>query len=361
MRLHSAAALGAVLLACSGGGEDGGGGGGAAGPAWRYRIGAAGDWTDVAISADGSRVLAASDSGIVMLRSDGTAAWTAPPPADGWVTDADLSSDGTWGAVATNSTVSAIGTSGVLWTTSPDALIPTSWGAATWAGDEVAVSNAGDVVAGTSYLMRLSAASSATWISRYHSGGGVAISADGSRVALDDHTYSQIYVVDGAGGSELGAWPTNDLVHDLAMSANGTTIVAGGYAGVDVLDGTADHLWSYPAAGTTQAVAVSADGSRIVAGCGDAKVRLWNRGSSTPVWTYDQHSGGIFGVAISANGSTVASIGDWGAVSLVNAATGAPIWEYRPDAGFDTNSIDISDDGSRIAVGTMDGVLFFVR
>lgn len=353
-----------LLAACGGGGGDESGpagGGGAKTPAWSFDTGA--EVAEVAISADGSRVLVAGNGKIWLLSgATGQPIWTYTDPDDNLMDGASLSSTGTSGVVTAGGKIFSVGSGGVRWTATT---VPVPGGGFAGVGSPAAVSADGTSIVGANpHGLRYPASTATpTWHNVDCWGSAVAVSGNGGVVAVDDHYAGKVFVLNGATGATIGSSPHGGLVDSIAISQNGSTVAAASHevgGGIYAVNGaTGAALWSSNVA-RAGSVAVSADGNKIAGAFYDSKVRLYARSSSTPLWTYPQGGGAIYSVAISADGTTVAAGGDWGAVSLVSAATGAALWEYRPGTN-DAYNVAISADGGEVAVGMMGEVLLFRR
>lgn len=116
--------------------------------------------------------------------------------------------------------------------------------------------------------------------------------------------------------------------------------------------------WDSPGGDYVQGVAISADGSYVVARTEGGKIYLFNKSSSTPVWEYS--AGTVFSVDISDNGSYIVVGGD--GVLLFGSSDNMPIWENDYSYGQVISSVSISSDGSYIAAAVRyTKVLLFSR
>ncbi|MGF1566496.1 MAG: NACHT and WD repeat domain-containing protein [Nodosilinea sp.] len=149
------------------------------------------------------------------------------------------------------------------------------------------------------------------------------------------------------------------VVNSVALSADGNTIVSGGY------DGTV-RLWDrqgQPIAapfqghqGVVNSVALSTDGSTIVSGGYDGTVRLWD-GQGQPIGElFHSYEDGVSSVAFSPDGETLVS-GGGDMVRLWNRQQGQPIGEqFRVHEGW-VSSVAFSSDGETLVSGSLDGTV----
>ncbi len=101
-------------------------------------------------------------------------------------------------------------------------------------------------------------------------------------------------------------------------------------------------------------VAISADGKTIVSGGSDRTVRLWNSNGQQIGEPLKGHQGWVTSVAISADGKTIVSSGYDSTMRLWNSS-GQPIAEpLKGHQGWVT-SVAISADGKTIVIGEGDG------
>lgn len=105
--------------------------------------------------------------------------------------------------------------------------------------------------------------------------------------------------------------------------------------------------------GRVTAVAWSPDGERIVSGCEDSVVQVWDASNGNHIYIYDRHSGRVTAAIWSPAGRLVASGGWDETVQVWDAATGGNVYTYRGHS----NGVNIaawSPDGQRIASGSWD-------
>ena len=79
-------------------------------------------------------------------------------------------------------------------------------------------------------------------------------------------------------------------------------------------------------------VAISADGEYIAAGSWDRKVYLFDKDSSTPLWSYDTEDY-VYTVSISADGEYITAGSEDNKVYLFDKDSSTPLWSYETDDG----------------------------
>lgn len=192
----------------------------------------------------------------------------------------------------------------------------------------------------------------------------VAFSPDGGLVAS-------------GGGSKdktLRVWRVRDgaLLHILTHDESVNSVSFSPVQSDDVvlLSGTSSKkLWIWSAArgvelrpaleahtSTINAMAFSADGSRLATVAHDATVRLWNTADWSVGEPWQGHRGGIAGVAFAPDGLTVAS-GAWAdTVRVWRASDGQLLHTFAGYLGAITR-VALSPDGRRLAVGSYDNTV----
>lgn len=116
-------------------------------------------------------------------------------------------------------------------------------------------------------------------------------------------------------------------------------------------------FWTYKTRGSVEAVAVSRDGSTVLAGGSypDHKVYAFGSQDNTTLWTYNFTVGSINSVAVSDNGSTIVA-GGYQYVRVFGRQSNTTIWTYKSSSSI--NSVAISADGNTIVAGTDDGYVY---
>ena len=103
-------------------------------------------------------------------------------------------------------------------------------------------------------------------------------------------------------------------------------------------------------------VALSSDGTLVVAGTSDGHIGLWRVADRAPLWAVQGHKGGVWSVAFSADGRLVASGGLDGTAQLWEAGTGRQLTTLRSHPGG-VWLVALSADGRLLASGGTDGAV----
>ena len=245
-----------------------------AGAVWRTS-GPAGDWTGIASSADGLRLVAGLWNGPLYSSSDGGASWTARESVRAWRSVASSAAGNKLVAVVFSGQIYTSTDSGANWTARDSAR---NW-------FSVASSSDGSKLIASVYGGQLytSADSGVTWTARESNRNwrGVATSADGTKlVALV--IFGQAYTSSDAGAS----WTARDSNREweaVASSADGSRLIAVVRGGGQVqTSADAGLTWTARVADSGwRSVASSADGGRLCAGSAVGQVRCSVSGRST--------------------------------------------------------------------------------
>lgn len=133
-------------------------------------------------------------------------------------------------------------------------------------------------------------------------------------------------------------------VSSVAITHDGSTIVASAGSTVYLLDQRGSVLWQNSVGSSVNGVGISPEGSRI--GVAADKLYLYNRDGDL-LWTVK--TGFIYrSVDLSSNGAYVATGCDNGAVYIFDRNK-KQLWDY--DMGTDSYGLAISENGRRIAIG----------
>jgi WD40 repeat protein/transcriptional regulator with XRE-family HTH domain len=145
----------------------------------------------------------------------------------------------------------------------------------------------------------------------------------------------------------------------VALSADGSHVVAATSAGEVYLWRLADRTLLAILSGHDGAVwgvALSPDGRLVASGGFDGTVRLWDSATGQAVSTLRGHTGGVNGVALSADGRVVASGGYDATVRLWDATTGRLLVTLAGHSAG-VNGVALSGDGRIVVSGSWDGTV----
>ncbi len=173
----------------------------------------------------------------------------------------------------------------------------------------------------------------------------VAFSADGLDVvaANSDHQLRMWDLASGKLVAEYGAYKS--VIHTLAFSRDGHTLVLGGDGGAVVLN---FRRFTLPAPHALDSLAFSADGRLIATASTDGTISLWNTVSRWRTRVLAGHRGTVRSVAFSPDSRLLASGGDDGYVRLWNPPSGRLI-AALPARGASAEGVAVSPDGATIA------------
>lgn len=189
------------------------------------------------------------------------------------------------------------------------------------------------------------------------------VSDDGKTIAVlkkvhnDPHQHVVVYSKDSA--TPIWEYKPDEMVFGLAMSADGKTIAAVG-GKIWVLNReTKKVLWKNQVETSVfDAVAVSDNGSVIVAGDREGTVFFFGRTSSTPIKTLNiaPSEDGIFSLDTSSDGKTVIA-GTKKSINFVKQSKGL-VWKYNIGLAKAYNA-RLSSDGKRALATTKEKAYFF--
>jgi WD40 repeat protein len=272
----------------------------AAVPSWEMAVSPGSEFTSVAISADGSTVVAGGDQ-LVVMTANGNKIWA------GWSGAAlDVSGDGRYIATSQGPSVRLFDRNGLrLWdqalgptirsvSISPDGLIVAAGGGSTiqsWHNSgsgiglngtdtvrNLRISPASDqvIVATSSALRAFNLSMVPRWTDDQVSPGLIGISRDGTRIVVQYGNHVRMY----HGGGTL-LWDrqvTGGNIIALAFSRDGSTIAIGRDDNtVVLLDREGTVLWTATLSSFVGGLAVSDNGSVIAAGTLDNNLNVYDR------------------------------------------------------------------------------------
>ena len=192
----------------------------------------------------------------------------------------------------------------------------------------------------------------------------VAFSADGSRVATASND-GTAWVWDVQSDEPLAILNHADEVNAVAFSADGSRVATASNDGTArVWDVQSDEpLVTLNHAGWVDAMAFSADGKRVATANWSATTLLWDASSSATARVWDvqsretlatlEHDARINAVAFSADGSRVATASNDGTARVWDVQSDEPLVTLNHDDGV--NAVAFSADGKRVATASNDG------
>jgi WD40 repeat protein len=148
-------------------------------------------------------------------------------------------------------------------------------------------------------------------------------------------------------------------VTSLAFAADGQVLSAGA-------DGLL-KLWQVPAApgklfahpGQVTSAVLSPDGSRLITGCADKQVRVWDLAKGQAELTLGGHTLGELAVAVNAKGTQLASGGADRTVRVRDLPGGKEVKQFTLPAAV--HSVAFSPDGKRLAAGLADNSIHLLE
>jgi hypothetical protein len=285
-------------------------------------------WTSVVCSANGSNLVAASQSGI-FTSSDSGMTWVSNNLAAAAVAS---SADGTKLIAAQNYGGIYVSTnSGITWqqTSAPNS----EWGS-------IASSADGTKLAAVNYYIYTSTNSGATWTQTSALGGGwisVASSADGNFLAAAPFS-GAIYISTNSGATWMETSATTNIWRSVASSADGTKLAALNYDFI-YCSTNSGATWIVRTNVTSNGYSIvsSADGSRLAAA---NHTRIYTSIDSGITWQQQNNA------PIINNGYSIASSAD--GYKLFVAVFVGPIYIWSvPPPTFPTLSISFANFNSR--------------
>jgi len=326
---------------------------------WSYQAGSS--VAGVAVSADGSRILAATlGRRVVCLDRGGELLWSAEVGNQAW--RVALSADGHMAVAGTGSTrpwdmkgrgVYAFDGDGQLrWRQELGASV---WGLHLAAGGRaIAVGTDGHealLFDGQGQLLWRRKMPGLGWWAWVWA---AALSADGQTVAVGAANKT-VLVLD-RGGNLLGQYRAAADVFAVAVSADGRTVAAGSSdQQAYLLDRQGDLLWREKLDDKVWAVALSADGRRLIVGAGEkeAHVRTFDRGGQSLWKRYVE--GSVGSVAVSAGGEVV-GVGTRAGHVYIFDGDGEPLHHHV--AQKNVRDVVVSSDGQVAAAASEDGQVY---
>jgi WD40 repeat protein len=172
----------------------------------------------------------------------------------------------------------------------------------------------------------------------------VSISPDAGVIVAGGGTYVQSWYNSGSGMGKN----TTENVQDIKISPVKDQIIVCTAQALRSFNLTYVPNW-YDNSVSPSAVAISGDGTGIVASNGN-HVRMYH-GGGAPLWDRAYSGGNIISLAYSLDGSTIVAGRDDSTVLAIDR-DGNLLWTGK--AGYWITSVGVSDDGSTIATGSID-------
>jgi WD40 repeat protein len=108
--------------------------------------------------------------------------------------------------------------------------------------------------------------------------------------------------------------------------------------------------------GSIEAIAITADGSRIISASRDTTLRVWNASTGTLIRTLTGHEDAVTGVSVLGDGESAASISGDGSLRVWNIATGETIHTAHISKEW-LSALAVNREGTQAAIGTADGTI----
>ncbi len=269
------------------------------GSLWRYETGA--PVTGVAVSEDGSTVVAGAANKVYLLNQSGYLLWTRPVGSQ--IFGVAVSPEGTYVAVGADKLYLFNRTGEEMWNNKT-----------TFAYRCVAVAPNASVIAtgsddGSVYLFDRDQEVLWSYVLE-EDANGVAVSYDGTYVAAGCDN-QEVYLLE-RGKGEMWSYGAGKSVKSVSISPGGDYVAAGSYDRCVYLSTRGgEHLWKHPTAAAVHATAVSS-GARVVAAASGSAVCIFDRDGRMS-WMMDTGGSLVDSLALSADGLFLAvgtGIGD---------------------------------------------------
>jgi len=150
-------------------------------------------------------------------------------------------------------------------------------------------------------------------------------------------------------------------IYSIAFETNGKRIVSAGKDGIIAIRDTnagermlhplrPESSFGWDVLPAVSSLAISPDGTRIVAGYADGTVKIWNDGTGALVRLLNGHTDAVTSVAYSPDGKTIFSGSADGSVRTWDADSGLSLRILKGHSG-PVFALAISPDGKRLAAG----------
>ena len=124
---------------------------------------------------------------------------------------------------------------------------------------------------------------------------------------------------------------------------------------------TTKLIWKYSMSENVRSVAISSDGNYIAIGTNESDINLFDKSSSSPLWSFKANAYTVPSIAISSDGTyIVAGTGSivelYHNIYLFEKSSSTPLWSNT--TGSSIESVDISSDGNYIVAASHDRNLY---
>jgi WD40 repeat protein len=154
----------------------------------------------------------------------------------------------------------------------------------------------------------------------------------------------------------------SDWIQAVAVTADGKRVISGSNdktVKVWNLETGEEQLTLSGHSSWVQAVAVTADGKRVISGSNDNTVKVWNLETGEEQLTLSGHSGYVLAVAVTADGKRVISGSNDNTVKVWNLETGEEIATFIGESDF--YSCAVTPKGLTIVAGDAGGMVHFLK